>query len=378
MLRVQLAAGELRVTTDGPESLDGLCGFASRQNPKRGFLFVSRVLGKHIPASPAVMRAAQNKLAATLLTQGVTDDALFMGFAETATGLGAGVFESFCRSAKPERALYVQTTRYHFEGRELALDFHEEHSHATGHLLYVPQVEPRVFFEGSTLVLVDDEFSTGKTCLNFLTEFLLINPHVRTIAFVSLLDWMGNARRAEIVQQLEGRRVLFVSALQGSFAFDRDPTFVCPPMPAVTGNDQPKNALIPASFGRFGYTSAQARQFDFAGAAARLALRPGEPLAVLGDGEYLHLPLRFAEFLAEHGHPVTVQSTTRSPILPGHAIARTVHFEDHYADGIQNFLHNPPRPSDVRVVLCHEAIGELHLARELQLTPIAHSEFLCA
>ena len=37
---------------------DGLFRIAERQNPKRAFLFVSTVLGRHIPVRPEVHRKA--------------------------------------------------------------------------------------------------------------------------------------------------------------------------------------------------------------------------------------------------------------------------------------------------------------------------------
>ena len=40
-----------------------LFDFAERQNPRRAFLFVSKVLGRHIPVSPAVMRDIHQRLA---------------------------------------------------------------------------------------------------------------------------------------------------------------------------------------------------------------------------------------------------------------------------------------------------------------------------
>ena len=38
--------------------LEDLLGFAQRINPKRAFLFVSKVLGRHIPVAPSIMRGA--------------------------------------------------------------------------------------------------------------------------------------------------------------------------------------------------------------------------------------------------------------------------------------------------------------------------------
>ncbi|QTR49372.1 phosphoribosyltransferase domain-containing protein [Candidatus Thiothrix anitrata] len=66
-INVALEQGTLNLTIEsGTHSPDELFGFAQRRNPKRAFLFVSKVLGRHIPVSPAVMRNATDTLAAQI------------------------------------------------------------------------------------------------------------------------------------------------------------------------------------------------------------------------------------------------------------------------------------------------------------------------
>lgn len=51
--RRTLSSGTIQVTRDqGEVSLDDLFDIAERRNPKRAFLFVSKVLGRHIPVPP--------------------------------------------------------------------------------------------------------------------------------------------------------------------------------------------------------------------------------------------------------------------------------------------------------------------------------------
>jgi NADH:ubiquinone oxidoreductase subunit B-like Fe-S oxidoreductase len=59
-----LSCGRIEVSsevTDYP--LTDLFDIAERRNPKRAFLFVSKVLGRHIPVSPQVMRNVYTQLA---------------------------------------------------------------------------------------------------------------------------------------------------------------------------------------------------------------------------------------------------------------------------------------------------------------------------
>ena len=118
-----------------PEDLFRL---AVRQNTQRAFLFVSKVLGKHLPVEPAALLAAGKLLALAWLDQkdeqgwagilkgstaspffevwdrlehsryslGMEDRALFLGFAETATGLARAVADCF-----DGEMAYISTTR---------------------------------------------------------------------------------------------------------------------------------------------------------------------------------------------------------------------------------------------------------------------------
>ncbi|MDO5769772.1 MAG: phosphoribosyltransferase domain-containing protein, partial [Psychrobacter sp.] len=73
-----------------PYELDDLLGFAQRINPKRAFLFVSKVLGRHIPVAPSTMRRAFTDLANMLPDHSglnkLPEPILVIGMAETAVG----------------------------------------------------------------------------------------------------------------------------------------------------------------------------------------------------------------------------------------------------------------------------------------------------
>lgn len=379
---LQLAGGALDVHTDlgAAWPLSELCGFASRQNPKRAFLFVSKVLGKHIPVRPSTMTKTHEYLAARILPL-LKDagDVLFLGFAETATGLGAGVFEACLRQAphrfEPHIGLFVQTTRFRFN-RPTALEFLEEHSHAAGHLVYQPRLGDRCFHRAETVVLIDDELSTGRTSANFMKAFLRVNPHVKHIILVSLLNWMSKEAHAALRYALPAQKVSFVSAANGSFFFTPDPSFACPKMPAAEGNHEPKDDLIPHSYGRWGETSPLELNLD--PVIQRLCLDPFRPVHVLGDGEFMHPPYLLARHLETRGYDVRVQSTTRSPILLGLDIQHKVTFPDHYEEGIDNHIYNLPQ-ADAQLVLVHESAGTLHLARRMPgMRTVAYKELLCS
>ncbi len=352
--KVELPAGTLSLeVTRSDYSLEHLCGFASRANAKRGFLFVSRVLGKHIPVKPSSMTEIHSRLAAKILeVLGSVNAApvLCIALAETATGLGQCVYEHLLEQegALGGQSLFVHSSRYRVSTHDI-LWFEESHSHASDHLIHIPNggLEREVFFGAKTLILIDDEMSTGSTFLNLAQAYSVQNPFLERVVLVTLTDWAG-ARRRELLAQMPVPTHL-VSVLEGQYQWTANPDFVLAPTRAAHGNGEAKDALLERNFARLGVM--ENPRVDF-----RELLRPtgllekyggiGFPppyplnILVLGTGEFTYLPFKFAQWLEWEGQKVHFQSTTRSPIVLGGAIWTKLEFPDHYSDGIPNYVYN--------------------------------------
>ncbi|WP_426207369.1 phosphoribosyltransferase domain-containing protein, partial [Pseudomonas sp. TSPC2-1] len=227
-LSAQLMRGRLDVTVDAIHiAPDSLFGFAERRNPKRAFLFVSKVLGRHIPVRPSIMNASYQGLADQIPAD-LPGPVLVIGMAETAVGLGAGVHRAY--SATRPDTIYMVSTR-HPTGKELFARFEEEHSHASSHLFHKP-VDPDVLemmLNARSLVLVDDEASTGKTFINLHRALVDAGlTQVERVVTCVLTDWSRDA-----VRQTLGDSVHQVSLLQGAYTFHEDADAPLPEMPAV-------------------------------------------------------------------------------------------------------------------------------------------------
>ena len=224
-----LSCGRIEVSsevTDYP--LTDLFDIAERRNPKRAFLFVSKVLGRHIPVSPQVMRNVYTQLAEKF--PGTLDGpVVFIGMAETAVGLGAGVFDEV-RKHQPD-CVYLTSTRHPVDA-ELLCEFKEEHSHATDHLIYYPVCAGmrQTVAEAQTLVLVDDEATTGKTFLNLLAALRASGAlrKVRRVIAVTLTDWSGEA-----LSQNSPLPLHTVSLISGNWRWTPEPDAPVPVMPQV-------------------------------------------------------------------------------------------------------------------------------------------------
>jgi hypothetical protein len=341
---VRLPAGTLTVEVSRADvPLHDLCGFASRRSRKRGFVFVSKVLGKHYPVRPRVMADVHARLAAKL--GGVPGPVLVIGMAETATGLGQGVYEHLARAD----SLFMHTTRYRLD-RVLALDFEESHSHAPDHLLYVPEAAD-LFRSAASLVLIDDELSTGRTLANLATAYRKLNPGLVEAHIVSLTDWLSDDRRAAVADRI-GLPTYFHSLLTGTFTFTDDPAFDPGPVPSAVGGGDFKDAILPALSPRMGVRGPF--PFDLESITRGLDLRPNDRVLVLGTGEFAHPPFRLAKHLDDRGFDVRFQTTTRSPLTVGDALMSVVETVDNYGDGIPNYVYNVADRHYDRVVLCYE------------------------
>lgn len=324
--------------------LEELLTFATRANPKRAFLFVSKVLGRHWPCRPSVMRRTYDLLADELAPLVALDGPLMVfGMAETATGLGHGVYDSLLRLRPGLDALYQHTTRHALD-RPVALRIAEAHSHAVDHTVYFPEdVHRPIFDRARTLVLVDDEMSTGNTLEALARAYLAHNPRIERIVLVALVSWLPPARLAELEAAL-GRPVYLRALATGRFEFTSRPGFAPPPAAgaALAARD---GVGVDGRFGRLGFRGPL---------AVAPTVAPPLPakarLVVVGSGEFVFAPFRLAEELEAAGHDVLFQATTRSPILPGDAIASRRLFPDHHGEGVANFLYNFPEDERLAIV----------------------------
>jgi len=348
-LTIELPTGQLDVTvvrSDLP--LDLLCGFAARQNPKRGFLFVSKVLGKHIPARPSAVRDTHRRLAAKIPSN-LPGPVVVIGMAETAICLGHGVYDEYVRLNGREDVLFIHSTRYRLSN-EAAVEFLEEHSHAADHKIYQPMhaADRSLFRCARSVVLVDDEASTGKTFVNLVRALQGSMPVLQQVVTVVLTDWRGAERRAATMADMPVGSAS-VSLLEGQYRFSPAANAVAIKMPQVAGNGQLKDRLLARNYGRLGLRGPLSSLPQVS-----LPVNQGQRLLVLGTGEFAYPPFLLAERLEEKGVDVYFQATTRSPIILGGAIGVHLCFRDNYEDRILNFLYNVHRGQYDRIVVCHE------------------------
>lgn len=374
---------------------------ALRVNKKRSFLFVSHLLGKHLPVEPVKALLTGHVLAGLytdskgdleLLTrQGLrqlgeafqTDEAtellkrkrsldrktLILGFAETATALGHSVFSAFSQNA-----YYLHTTREKIRTDVDPVVFYEEHSHATEHRIYAPGKNP--LKSQCDILLVDDEISTGKTILNIIRAIHKSYPRPK-YDVLTILDWR-NEESVAAFKDLEvelGITIGVHGIAKGEFELCNEMTYdqlegvehranfasVNGQRPmvefqviqlgalksqVVTYSHEAKDQIV--SYlkwtGRFGLDSSEQTHLEELASqmgATLKAYRKGVRTLCLGTGEFMYIPMLLASFMGDDVH---YHSTTRSPILPlkrdayGARIAYL--FQDPFNTEITNYFYN--------------------------------------
>ncbi|MCK4083625.1 phosphoribosyltransferase [Acinetobacter radioresistens] len=346
---VELSRGLLTVSVTKQHQhweLDSLLDFAERINPKRAFLFVSKVLGKHIPVKPSQMVESYKSLA-SMIPVNLPTPMTVVGMAETAVCLGAGVYREL-KKEYGSNAVFMTTTRHPAKHLPVLSEFLEEHSHAQDQLIYGSNNEAIQSHIKSTktLVLVDDEISTGKTFKNLIQSLIKSDlQNVERIILVSLVNWNdGNLENTYLGVPIET-----VALLHGNWSWDSNNTRFTQNMPDVATTEQGSYEIIaPVTWGR------EPSYLDHHPMPAFKPIQEGEKVLVLGSGEFLWLPFLVAEKLELDGHDVYFSSTTRSPIMQGKAIKSICSFQDNYGLGIVNYAYNVKDKDFDRVLLIVE------------------------
>jgi Phosphoribosyl transferase/TRSP domain C terminus to PRTase_2 len=319
------------MTLSPPSSASPLFELARRRNPKRSGLFVSTVLGKHMPADPRTVLASGRLLAVRIASAvgppvspdsaAITDlfdsdlatsigrkplpaieGGVVVGFCETAVGLGATV-------AVTLGLPYVHSTRYPRNDQYRLLSFTESHSHAPSHEL--THFDPDVLL-GGTAILVDDELTTGATALSLIAEIHAQWPRDQYIV-ATLLDWRSNDSVVafERAERRLGATITLVSLLRGNVEdhavpepnpYEGTNTLLGPTVEVMAFSDI--REATPWSLSDGGNSAVRDAMF------IAEALRKCSIARVLGVEECMYLPTLVAEKLR-----ATIQSTTLSPVV---------------------------------------------------------------
>lgn len=348
MMKFNIIQNDLRI------NLDSLLSIGYRaNNPKRNFLFISKCLGKHLIVNPEIVTLTGLLIGSQIFKEVEKDwnmeelvsllehphpkmkgnpeyikaqntvlnkkNILVFGFAETATALGIPI-------ARLANGYYVTTSREPITSTKSCLNFEETHSHATSHNCFLHDTDK--LKEAETIILVDDEITTGNTMLHLIENIEKNYPNKdRKYIIASILDWRTDECRNKFEKFGNKVNLNVVSLISGTFENDDETIYIDRSVETI----HEKTEVIKLKeymthlaqvtpFGVECYIKESGRfgtcEFQEIENGARVIagviqedLKTNRVL-VLGHGENIYIPSRIASYLN-----ADFRTTSRSPIF---------------------------------------------------------------
>lgn len=302
-----------------------LVRIAKRENnTKRNYLVVDPLQGKHVPVEPSKALNLFKSLAEKLQGKYEGERLLLIGFAETATAIGA-------QTAITLGTKYIQTTREVIPDARY-LFFSEAHSHATEQKLVKDDID-RVINDIDRIVFIEDEVTTGNTIMNIIK--IITKEYQKKIKFAvaSLLNGMTE-ESLKIYQDEKIELHYLVKTDHSGYGavaeqYRCDGLYIC----AIPENHTHESADIDVQSEKNmrehiisipGWMNARrfvdAKQYEAAcrklaeTVIAETGVKQGERVLVIGTEEFMYPALLTGQEIEKMGCEVRSHSTTRSPI----------------------------------------------------------------
>ena len=330
---------------------DSLFRVGARINPKRSFLFISKIIGKHLRINPDTMFAAGKLLGLIYLKEicrkeeysdvlhdyvtylnnsgtykhieniNLEKKTLFIGFAETATGIANSVFSLF-----GENAFFICTTRQYLDNCDNRIEFLEEHSHAADQICHLSKEELDIF---DNIVLIDDELTTGNTNLNIISRLNEISPG-KKYTLISILDWRNeeNLKKYKVFSVDNSLEIDSVSLIKGAIDIKKDFVFLEDEIVNIPESEEEKTIyteiietkinneiLNPRRIVDHSYISKTDKEAESAAKIIKDSFNTDNSV-VIGSGEFIYFPALVCKYLSKSADTgIKYQSFSRSPVL---------------------------------------------------------------
>lgn len=322
---------------------------ARYHNTKRNYLLINPLQGKHIPASPTECITMFHNLGEQLKEK-YPDTNLVVGFAETATAVGAGIASVFgCN--------YICTTREDYPDHN-KIEFLEEHSHAAEQVLLTDNLA-KYIAQTNTIIFVDDELSTGKTMCNIMKQLMSCYPELseKTIVVASLINRVSEENLQKMAELgIECESLVYIPNTDYTAKADK----MLPYIQGAKTTPKPSDCTIhlnemisPLSKQNSPRTGVNITQYENTCLQVarsvyennRNLLEKSDHIEVIGTEECMYPAILLGQYLENNGLSVVTHSTTRSPIgiapdLKNYPITNGYTLPSFYDDARQTFIYN--------------------------------------
>lgn len=290
-----------------------LVAIAKRENnTRRNYLVVNRLQGKHIPVSPGKMSAMFGELAELLRADYQGERLLLVGFAETATAIGAAVAAALGCS-------YIQTTREVLEGQEY-LYFSEVHSHAAQQKLVKSDMD-EIMGNLDRIVFMEDEVTTGNTILNIID--VLDREYGQKVRYsvASLLNGMNRESEERYSQRnIETHYLVKTdhsSYIKAADRYEGNGNYLIPDPKGFHGTHKflAITGAVNARRMTSGHEYEAACKALWESLRRQVDIKEKSRILVLGTEEFMYPAMITALELEKSGCEVRFHATTRSPVV---------------------------------------------------------------
>jgi hypothetical protein len=311
---------------------------AIRPYSRRPYLLISKPAARQIPIRPSFMNSM-----ISLLVDQITDlegPVLVIGMAEGGIAPGGSMHrEIISRSVE---SYYTCSTRMRLD-KEILFQFEEVHKWALPHKIYLSD-DPTIYDRIKTIVIVEDEITTGNTAMNLMQNIVDSNrfKNLKKIIPAAFSDWSqaaadkrfsglsssvslltGVLKQKNISVNLVAQEVYEWEKIIDNINLDKD-----------WGRLTSKNVddcLLP----------------DF-------TCKSGEKILVIGTTEYARSPFMLADRLEKQGADVEFVIAQQNTLTIGEPIKQTFIFNDNYGLKINNFLYNVDVEKYEKIIYCAE------------------------
>lgn len=311
-------------------------------NNKRNFLVVNRYQGKHIPVNPSNFFKMTEDMADIIRNEYSDEKLLLVGFAETATAIGASL-------AVILNTGYIQTTREKIENVDW-LYFTESHSHATEQKLVQNDIE-KALESVQRIIFIEDEITTGNTILKIVE--IIEREYEGKVSFsvASILNGMDKKSYEGYVKRNIGIHYL-VKTEHSQYSETAE---------KYSGNGKyfEKNITVPSNAVNeiFITGGLNARRYVTGNAyekackkmwheleSVRDEIIKGKSILVLGTEEFMYPAIYTAFQLEKNGYNVKCHATTRSPIIvskeTGYPLQKRFELVSFYDDDRTTYIYD--------------------------------------
>ncbi len=308
-------------------------------NNKRSYLVVNSMQAKHIPTYAKKTLVMFDELAAKVREQYKGERLLVIGFAETATAIGA-------RLAVTMDCLLMQTTREAIEEVEY-LYFSESHSHATEQKVLKTDLD-KVINEIDRIVFAEDEVTTGNTIMKIIDIINDTYDRKMNYAVASLLNGMD----AEALERYRLQNIdvhYLVKTDHSAYSdiaeqYECDGCYINEYTPATDIRIKEMAGYINGRRLVSGKDYQQACDYLWQQIEKEANVICGRSCLVIGTEECMYPAIFVAKQLEDMGHDVKCHSTTRSPIAvskdAGYPLHSRYELRSVYAEDRRTFIYD--------------------------------------